>query len=136
MLCKEGVLGNRGYWEVDCEGWVVLGAVCESTGRKNKDGPCGIGENELSWGMGWAGSCYHVWHDGKNMEVQAPLCHTIGIYADQPAGIIKFYLVEDGENGSKQVRLIHRFQTVINEKLYPGFWVARQSYCWIRKKDQ
>lgn len=136
VLCKEGVWGNRGYWEVDCEGWVVIGAVCESAGRKAKDGPCGLGENGLSWGVGWAGSCYHVWHNAENIEVQAPLCPTIGIYADQPAGIIKFYLVVDGENGSKEVRLVHRFKTAINEKLYPGFWVGRKSYCWIQKKDQ
>uniref|UniRef100_A0A9J8DB58 Zgc:195001 n=1 Tax=Cyprinus carpio carpio TaxID=630221 RepID=A0A9J8DB58_CYPCA len=136
VLCKEGLLGNRGYWEVDCEGWVVIGAACESAGRKAKDGPCGLGENDLSWGVGWAGSCYHVWHNGENIEFQAPLCPTIGIYADQPAGIIKFFLVEDGENGSKETRLIHRFVSSFKEKLFPGFWVGRNSYCWIRKKDQ
>ncbi|KAK2916285.1 hypothetical protein QQF64_024779 [Cirrhinus molitorella] len=136
VLCKEGLLGNRGYWEVDCEGWVVIGAACESAGRKAKDGPCGLGENDLSWGVGWAGSCYHVWHNGENIEFQAPLCPTISIYADQPAGIIKFFLVQDGENGSKEVRLIHRFSTNFKEKLFPGFWVGRNSYCWIRKMDQ
>uniref|UniRef100_A0A9J7YVJ4 Zgc:195001 n=1 Tax=Cyprinus carpio carpio TaxID=630221 RepID=A0A9J7YVJ4_CYPCA len=136
VLCKEGLLGSRGYWEVDCEGWVVIGAACESAGRKAKDGQCGLGENDLSWGVGWAGSCYHVWHNGENIEFQAPLCPTIGIYADQPAGIIKFFLVEDGQNGSKEVRLIHRFATSFKEKLFPGFWVGRNSFCWIRKKDQ
>ncbi|XP_048059884.1 tripartite motif-containing protein 16 [Megalobrama amblycephala] len=136
VLCKQGLLGNRGYWEVDCEGWVVIGAACESAGRKAKDGPCGLGENDLSWGVGWAGSCYHVWHNGENTEFQAPLCPIIGIYADQPAGIIKFYLVEEGENGSKEVKLVHRFTANIKEKLFPGFWVGRNSYCWIRKKDQ
>ncbi len=94
MLCKDGLLGSRGYWEVDCEGWVVIGVACESAGRKAKDGPSGLGENDLSWGVGWAGSCYHVWHNGENIEFQAPLCPTIGIYADQPAGIIKFFLAE------------------------------------------
>ncbi|KAI2666311.1 Tripartite motif-containing protein 16-like protein [Labeo rohita] len=136
VLCKEGLLGNRGYWEVDCEGWVVIGAACESAGRKAKDGPCGLGENDLSWGVGWAGSCYHVWHNGENIEFQAPLCPVISIYADQPAGILKFFLVENRENGSKEVRLIHRFATSFKEKLFPGFWVGRNSYCWIRKKDQ
>lgn len=136
MLCKEGLLGSRGYWEVDCEGWVVIGVACESAGRKAKDGPSGLGENDLSWGVGWAGSCYHVWHNGENIEFQAPLCPTIGIYADQPAGIIKFFLAEDGENGSKEVKLIHRFAASFKEKLFPGFWVGRNSYCWIRKKDQ
>lgn len=115
---------------------MVIGAACESAGRKAKDGPCGLGENDLSWGVGWAGSCYHVWHNGENTEFQAPLCPIIGIYADQPAGIIKFYLVEEGENGSKEVKLVHRFTAKLKEKLFPGFWVGRNSYCWIRKKDQ
>ncbi|XP_056309564.1 tripartite motif-containing protein 16-like protein [Danio aesculapii] len=136
VLCKEGVLGSRGYWEVDCEGWVVIGVACENAGRKAKDGPCGLGENDLSWGVGWAGSCYHVWHNGVNVEIQAPLSPVIGVYADQPAGIIKFFLVQEGENGSKEVRLVHQFTTSINDRLMPGFWVGRNSYCQIRKKDQ
>ncbi|XP_055050030.1 tripartite motif-containing protein 16 isoform X1 [Misgurnus anguillicaudatus] len=136
VLCKECVWGNRGYWEVDCEGWVVIGAACESSARKTKDGPCGLGENDVSWGLGWAGSCYHVWHNGVNIEVHAPFCPTIGIYADQPAGLLNFYSVEAEENGSKVVNLLYQFKTTINEKLYPGFWVGRKSHCWIRKKDQ
>ncbi|TRY87803.1 hypothetical protein DNTS_015709 [Danionella cerebrum] len=136
VLCKEGLLGNRGYWEVDCEGWVVIGVACESAGRKSKDGACGLGENDLSWGVGWAGSCYHVWHDGVNTEVHAPLSPVISIYVDQPAGIIKFFRVEEGETSSKEVRLLHQFSASIKEKIFPGFWVGRNSFCQIRQKDQ
>ncbi|XP_049324043.1 stonustoxin subunit beta isoform X2 [Astyanax mexicanus] len=136
VLCKEGLLGCRGYWEVDYEGWVVIGVVCESAGRKAKDGPCGLGENELSWGIGWAGSCYHSWHNGENVEIQGSLCTTFGIYLDQPAGILCFYQVEEKEGGAKEVRLLHKYKTNTKEKMFPGFWVGRKSFCWIQKKDQ
>lgn len=132
MLCKESLLGHRGYWEVDYDGWVVMGLVCESAPRK--DGPCGLGENSTSWGAGWAGSGYQVWHNSENVDVQLPLTSTMGIYIDQPAGIMKFLLVEGDEQ--KEVRLIHKFKFNNQEKIYPGFWVGTNSFCLLRKKDQ
>ncbi|XP_074512015.1 tripartite motif-containing protein 16-like protein [Sebastes fasciatus] len=131
VLCKEGVKSYRGYWEVDYNGWVVIGVVGENAPRKGQDprGPCGLGENINSWGAGWSGSCYQVWHNSENVDVQLPLTSTIGIYLDQPAGIIKFLTV-DGE----EVRLIHKFKADIQEKVFPGFWVGTNSFCLIRKK--
>ena len=135
VLCKEGIEGWRGYWEVEYDGWVVLGLALESSGRKIKDGPCGLGENETSWGAGWAGSNYHVWHNGENVVIQENLCNTMGIYLDQPAGIIKFFLVEANAEGTKEVKLLHQFKTTFSQKVFPGFWVGRQSSCTICKKD-
>uniref|UniRef100_A0A667Y3L5 Zgc:195001 n=1 Tax=Myripristis murdjan TaxID=586833 RepID=A0A667Y3L5_9TELE len=134
VLCKEGLLGSRGYWEVEYGGWVVIGAVYENSGRKGQDGPCGLGENDGSWGAGWAGTSYHVWHNGENVEVQLPLTSIMGVYVDQPAGIIKFLAVE-GE-AEKEVRLIHKFKTSFKDKLRPGLWIGTNSYCLLRKKDQ
>ncbi|KAM6904690.1 tripartite motif-containing protein 16-like protein [Xenentodon cancila] len=133
VLCKEGLLGCRGYWEVDYDGWVVVGVVSESAPRKGQD-PCGIGENSCSWGVGWSGSCYQVWHNSENMDFPLTSTPTIGIYVDQPAGIIKFVLVE-GDN-EKEVQLIHKFKTSFKEKVFPGFWVGTNSFCLLRKKDQ
>ncbi|XP_028268544.1 tripartite motif-containing protein 16 [Parambassis ranga] len=133
-LCKEGLLGYRGYWEVDYSGWVVIGVVAESAPRKGQDGPCGLGENPGSWGVGWSGSCYQVWHNSENVDVELPSTSTMGVYVDQPAGIIKFLLVE-GED-EKEVRLIHKFKTNLQEKMLPGFWVGMNSFCLLRKKDQ
>lgn len=134
MLCKEGLLGHRGYWEVEYDGWVVIGVVSESSPRKMQDGPCGIGENKTSWGAGWSGSCCQIWHNAENVDIQMPLSSTMGVYVDQPAGIIKFLLVE-GE-AEKEVRLIHKFKENLQEKVFPGFWVGTNSFCLIRKKDQ
>lgn len=134
VLCKENLLGHRGYWEVDYDGWVVIGLVGESAPRKAQDGPSGLGENAGSWGVGWSGSCYQVWHNGENQDINLPLSSTLGVYVDQPAGIIKFLSVEG--DGEKEVRLIHKFKVVIQEKVFPGLWVGTNSFCLLRKKDQ
>ncbi|XP_063072310.1 stonustoxin subunit beta isoform X2 [Engraulis encrasicolus] len=135
VLCKEGINGWRGYWEVEFDGWVVVGIMLESSARKTKDGPCGLGENETSWGVGWAGNGYHVWHNAENVIVDEGMCNTLGIYLDQPAGIIKFYMVQTGADGAKEVKQLHQFKAKFTEKVFPGFWVGRQSFCWICKKD-
>ncbi|KAM9391572.1 tripartite motif-containing protein 16-like protein [Pholidichthys leucotaenia] len=135
VLCKEGLLGYRGYWEVDYDGWVVIGVVCESSPRKGSDGPTGIGENNTSWGVGWSGSCYQVWHKGENVDIKLSQTSTMGVYVDQPAGIIKFLAVE-GEGVEKEVHLIHTFNENLQEKVFPGFWIGACSFCLLKKKDQ
>ncbi|XP_017274924.1 tripartite motif-containing protein 16 [Kryptolebias marmoratus] len=134
VLCKEGLLGCRGYWEVDYDGWVVIGVVSESAPRKGQEVPCGLGENSTSWGVGWSGSCFQVWHNGENVDIQLPLSSTMGVYVDQPAGIIKFLSVE-GE-AEEEVRLIHKFKAKLGEKVFPGFWIGTNSFCLLRKKRE
>ncbi|XP_061086437.1 tripartite motif-containing protein 16-like [Conger conger] len=141
VLCNEGFWNTRGYWEMKCSGWVVIGATYEKVGRKAYDGPCGLGENDESWGVGWAGSCYHAWHKGHVVEVvDTPYSSTLGVYVDQPAGIIKFYLVEwkvEGEEdtGRKEAKLIYKYQSPMTERVVPGIWVGRSSSCSILKKE-
>ncbi|XP_017273752.1 stonustoxin subunit beta [Kryptolebias marmoratus] len=142
VLCKEGILGFRGYWEVEFSGWVVVGVAYERAGRRNCEGPCGFGENEESWGFGWSGSCYHAWHKGQNTEIKGiPKCSVIGVYVDQPAGLLNFYVVEEvkeGEEGTcgKEVKLVQQFKSSFDEKMIPGFWVGTQSHCLIPKKEE
>lgn len=142
VLCKEGILGSRGYWEMEYSGWVVIGVAYEGAGRRNKDGPCGLGENEESWGLGWSGSSYHAWHNGRITQiVELPRCSTIGVYVDQPVGVIDFYAVEDviegGEgNGKKEVKLLKQFKSSLKEKIMPGLWVGTNSDCVIKKKEE
>lgn len=133
VLCKESLLGRRAYWEVEYGGWVVVGLVCQSAPRHPRGGPCGLGENDGSWGAGWSGSCYQAWHNGESVDVRLPHTSTIGVYVDQPAGVLNFLLVEGG--GVKEVQLLHRFKVTINENVYPGFWVGEDSFCLIRKKE-
>ncbi|XP_022519182.2 tripartite motif-containing protein 16-like protein [Astyanax mexicanus] len=136
VLCKEGLWGSRGYWEVECWGWVMVGVAYESEGRRNCDGPCGFGENEGSWSLGWSGSSYHIWHKGVNQELVKPQCSTLGVYLDQPAGLICFYSVERAGTGRREVTLLHRVQNPIKEKTLPGFWLGRQSSCRLLPKEE
>ncbi|XP_012718478.2 stonustoxin subunit beta [Fundulus heteroclitus] len=142
VLCKEGILGFRGYWEVESSGWVVIGAASEQAPRRNREGPCGFGENEESWGLEWSGSCYQVWQNGQKKEIEGVPHHsTIGVYVDQPAGLLSFYAVkevEEGEEGtaSKEVKLLHQIKSSFEQKLLPGFWVGNHSYCLILKKEE
>ncbi|XP_059181141.1 tripartite motif-containing protein 16-like [Centropristis striata] len=142
VLCKDGILGFRGYWEVEFSGWVVVGVAYERAGRRNSDGSCGLGENEESWGLGWSGSSYSAWHKGQNVEImEVPKYTTIGVYVDQPGGILNFYGVEEvkeGEEstGEKEVRLLWPIRSPFEQKMIPGFWLGPQSHCLIKKKEE
>ena len=62
---------------------------------------------------------------------------TLGVYIDQPTGIVNFYLVSaEMEREEKEVRLLHSIQTPLKEKILPGFWVGMQSLCNIVKKPE
>ncbi|KAJ3608265.1 hypothetical protein NHX12_025314 [Muraenolepis orangiensis] len=136
VLCKEAIAGFRGYWEVEYSGWVVVGVVYEGAGRRSGQGSCGLGENEESWGLGWAGSCYHSWHDGQSEEISHPKSSLLGLYLDQPAGLLHFYAVEELGDGQKEAHLLKKIKTSFKQKILPGFWVGTQSYCLIRSQQQ
>lgn len=127
---------------MEISGWVVVGVAYERAGRRNTDGQCGFGENEESWGFGWSGSSYHAWHNGRSKEiVGVPKCSTIGVYLDQPAGILNFYTVEEvteeEENtGAKEVKLLQEVRSSFSAKMLPGFWVGTQSHCFILKNEE
>ncbi|CAJ1080939.1 tripartite motif-containing protein 16-like protein [Xyrichtys novacula] len=94
VLCKEAIWNARAYWEAEYTGWVVIGATYEGAGRRANSGPSGLGENEESWGLCWSGTRYQIWFNGLNKDItSAPYSPTIGVYIDQPAGIINFYSV-------------------------------------------
>ncbi|KAI9536660.1 hypothetical protein NQZ68_031734 [Dissostichus eleginoides] len=142
VLCKEGILGVRAYWEIEYSGWVVVGVAYERAGRRNRDGSCGLGENEESWGLGWSGSSYNTWHNGSFVEIlDVPKYTTIGVYLDQPAGILNFYGVDEVKEGEenteeKEVYILQQIRSPFEQKMIPGFWVGPQSHCSIKKKEE
>merc|ERR1711915_932212 len=106
----------------------------EGAARRADSGPSGLGENEESWGLCWSGTCYEVWFNGVSKEIKdVPFCPIIGVYIDQPVGVICFYMVK-GEGEEKEATLLYRFQTPIEKKIFPGFWIGIQSACTLLKK--
>jgi len=140
VLTKEGIKGYRGYWEVEYAGWLVAGAAYEGAARRSADGACGLGENDKSWGVGWSGSCYQAWHDGQNKDLtDVAKCSVLGMYLDQPAGILNIYSVVDvkeGDESKKEVVLLHQFRAKFQEKMFPGFWLGTDTYCLLKKKEE
>lgn len=136
VLCKQGIWNMRAYWEVEFSGWVVIGATYEGAGRRADSGPSGLGENEESWGICWSGSRYQLWFNGMNKDITGvPFCSTMGVYIDQPAGIISFYAVR-GEGAHREVELLHRVKSAIEKRILPGFWIGIQSSCTLLRRAE
>lgn len=136
VVCKEVIWNVRAYWEVEFSGWVVIGATYEGAGRRANAGPSGLGENEESWGLCWAGTRYQIWYNGVNKDIDnVPYCSTIGVYLDQPAGIIAFYAVT-GDGAEREAMPLHTVKTVLDKKILPGFWMGIQSWCTITKRPE
>lgn len=133
VVCKEVIWNMRAYWEVEFSGWVVIGATYEGAGRRASSGPSGLGENEESWGLCWSGTQYEIWFNGIKKDItDVPFCSTIGVYLDQPAGIISFYAVT-GEGAEQEAQLLHKVETSMDQRILPGFWIGIQSSCTILK---
>ncbi|XP_054455459.1 tripartite motif-containing protein 16-like protein [Anoplopoma fimbria] len=136
VLCKECIWNTRAYWEVEYTGWVAIGATYEGTGRRVNSGPSGLGENEESWGLCWSGTRYQIWFNGINKDINdIPFSSTMGVYVDQPAGIMSFYAVT-GEGAEREVKLLYKVKTTIQKKVLPGFWMGIQSSCTILQKPE
>ncbi|GAA6228006.1 tripartite motif-containing protein 16-like protein [Lates japonicus] len=134
VLCKEGIWNMRAYWEVETSGWVVIGATYEGAGRRANSGPSGLGENDESWGLCWSGTRFQIWFNGVNKDINnVPFYSTIGVYVDQPAGIINFYAVT-GEGAEREVKLLYKVKATIEKQILPGFWMGIESSCRILRK--
>ncbi|XP_017273780.1 tripartite motif-containing protein 16-like protein [Kryptolebias marmoratus] len=136
VLCKESIWNSRVYWEVEHSGWVVIGATYEEAARRADARPSGIGENDESWGLCWSGMRYEIWYNGSHQDINdVSFCSPIGVYIDQPAGIINFYTVT-GEGAEKEVEVLHKIKTRIEKKVLPGFWLGVQSSCTLLRRTE
>lgn len=122
MLCKEG-LSERHYWEVEWRGnGVRIGATYKGIQRKERNGLDG---SAIAWCVECCSERFTVYHANWSQTISSRSgSHStrVGVYLDWPAGMLSFFSVSsDGLN------LLHTFETIFAEPLYPGFYVATES---------
>ncbi|XP_062851182.1 tripartite motif-containing protein 16 [Trichomycterus rosablanca] len=118
VLCKEGLVGGRYYWEVEWSGTEVDMAITYKTiSRKGNDNICSFGWNDKSWSLYCSESKYSFMHNSKRTTIPVPRSSRIGVYLDHKAGTLAFYSVSD------TMTLLQKVQTSYNEPLYAGFGV-------------
>ncbi|XP_073724217.1 NACHT, LRR and PYD domains-containing protein 3 isoform X1 [Misgurnus anguillicaudatus] len=118
VLCKERLSG-RCYWEVK---WTVGAyiAVTYRGIRKKGGSDCRFGWNDKSWSVFCSSDKFTAWHDNKNPDIHVQSnCDRVGVYLDEPAGILSFYAISDTNTRTD----IHTFHTTFTEDLYAGFAV-------------
>ncbi|MGH0168113.1 UNVERIFIED_CONTAM: hypothetical protein FKN15_053610, partial [Acipenser sinensis] len=125
VLCREGLSGERCYWEVEWTGdWALIGVTYAGIGRKGWAGDCVIGGSDQSWSLDWDGTTYTAWHRNQETEIAAPYSPRIGVDLDPAAGTLSFYSVSPERS---TLSLLHVFRATFTEPLYPGFKLCHDS---------
>ncbi|XP_042337097.1 neoverrucotoxin subunit alpha-like, partial [Plectropomus leopardus] len=136
VLCKEGLSGCH-YWEVD---WgtsskeiVYVAVAYKRIDRARDSSDSKFGKNTTSWTFGKYSSTgehvleahhiYNVW----NKSFIAATCDRIGVYLDWYDGTLSFYKVS-----SDTLTHLYTFRTTFTEPVYPGFWIGRESFAFLR----
>ncbi|XP_059905045.1 tripartite motif-containing protein 16-like [Gadus macrocephalus] len=126
VLCREGLTG-RCYWEVEWEERVDIGVTYRGITRRGRGDDSMLGENNMSWCLHCddnnGDDFFSAHFNGRQTGIPVPSCsNTIGVYLDQPAGILSFYEVSpDVGRTSDTLTHIHTFQHTFTQDLYPGF---------------
>lgn len=122
VLSKEGLTG-RCYWEVVWTGQygADIAVSYKDISRSGQDDDSGFGYNRQSWSLDCSIFRYALVHNNKEVEINVPLSHRIGVYLDHRAGLLSFYSVSD------TMTLLHRVQTRFTQPLYPGFGLFQGS---------
>ncbi|XP_030209445.1 stonustoxin subunit beta-like, partial [Gadus morhua] len=95
-------LTDRCYWEVEWEGWVVIGVTYRGITRRGGGGDSRLGGNNKSWSLYCYDDRYSAWYNGTETDLPLrPAGSTrVGVYLDRPAGSLSFYRVSPGGGGS------------------------------------
>ncbi|XP_039621454.1 tripartite motif-containing protein 16-like [Polypterus senegalus] len=130
VLCTEGLIGSRCYWEVEWSGRrAEIGIAYKGLCRKGYGDVCCLGRNDKSWCLCCLDSRYSMWHNNKETIIMAPCCSKIGVHLNCPTGVLSFYNVSDN------MTLLYRFKASFSEPLYPGFRIGIDSSIRICQLD-
>ncbi|GCB86598.1 hypothetical protein scyTo_0027271 [Scyliorhinus torazame] len=117
VLCCESFDTGQHYWEVQISSqWVYLGITYKKISRS--DDLSLIGRNNVSWALQVFSKSYSAWHDNQEVKLQPANYERVGVYLDCTAGTLTFFGIDN------TMTLIHTFQSVFTEPLYPAVWVG------------
>ncbi|XP_067272331.1 stonustoxin subunit beta-like [Pseudorasbora parva] len=118
VLCKEPLTG-RCYWEAEWSGLGDMVVSYKGIGRKGESCDSRFGANKKSWILSCFGEKLIAWHDnmGTHIPPPSPPLNRVGVYLDEPAGILSFFSISD----THALRHLHTFNTKFTEPLYAGF---------------
>uniref|UniRef100_H2ZRN3 FinTRIM family, member 66 n=1 Tax=Latimeria chalumnae TaxID=7897 RepID=H2ZRN3_LATCH len=121
VMCTQSLSRGRYYWEVTfTKKNVDIGVAYKSISRTG-DLSSFIGRNEDSWALYVTDESCEAWHDCCVTDADWVKSRRIGVYLDYSSGILDFYSVSD------KMTLLHRFQSVFTESLYPVFWIGQNT---------
>lgn len=120
VMCKERLSG-RCYWEAKWTGSGACIAVTYRGIKKRGGSDCKFGWNDKSWSLFGTVDRFQAWHNNRttDINVQSAQLNRVGVYLDEPAGILSYYGVSD----SHTLAHLHTFHTTFTEPLYAGFSV-------------
>uniref|UniRef100_A0A9J8BK55 NACHT, LRR and PYD domains-containing protein 12-like n=1 Tax=Cyprinus carpio carpio TaxID=630221 RepID=A0A9J8BK55_CYPCA len=133
VLCKERLSG-RCYWEAEWSGLGDMVVSYEGIGRKGEGFESRFGANDKSWILSCFGEKLIAWHDNRGTHIPppAPPLNKVGVYVDEPAGILSFYSISD----TNTLRHLYTFNTTFSEPLYAGFVLYNASVSLCDAKQQ
>ncbi|XP_054907718.1 NACHT, LRR and PYD domains-containing protein 3-like isoform X2 [Poeciliopsis prolifica] len=117
VLCKHA-LPDRCYWEVKLKGLVYVAVSYRGIRRKGNNLESLFGRNDRSWALSCFLNKFAVFHIKEKQEIRLPshVYDRIGVYVDQPAGILSYYVVS-----FDTLIHLHTFHTTFTKPLYAGF---------------
>ncbi|KAM9759755.1 tripartite motif-containing protein 16-like [Menidia menidia] len=128
VLCREGLLAERCYYEVEVKGAMAeIALTYKGIDRKSCTKRSAFGGNANSWSLDCSRT-YSVSHMADSVQLATlPSQHRIGVYLKFKEGTVSFYEVKHG------MKFLYELEAKFTEPLYPGFWLGEK--CSIRICD-
>ncbi|KAM8866996.1 tripartite motif-containing protein 16-like [Synchiropus picturatus] len=121
LLCREPLLAEWSYYEVEVEGSKAEIALAYSAmDRKSRSNKSAFGANAQSWSLDRS-AYYSVSHRASSVQLMtAPRHSRIGVFVKVSEGVVAFYEV------AETMVFLYEMEAVFTEPLYPGFWLGEK----------
>ncbi|XP_040060738.1 tripartite motif-containing protein 16 isoform X2 [Gasterosteus aculeatus] len=129
VLCREGLQGERCYYEIEVEGdKAEIALAYKGMDRKSRTQLSAFGGNAQSWSLDRSANHYSVSHKSDSVQLTTrPSRSKLGVYLNFKEGTLSFYEVSD------RMVFLYKVEAEFTEPMYPGFWLGEK--CCIRICD-